>query len=54
MGKGEFTMARINAKKPASGGGLIEVFTPFITIKGKRVYRKNGSVFHFWAKPRSK
>jgi hypothetical protein len=31
----------------------IEVFTPYITIKGKRIYRKDGKVWHFWAKPRS-
>jgi hypothetical protein len=25
------------------------VFTMFITVKGKRIYRKNGRPFSFWA-----
>ncbi|CAM7152882.1 hypothetical protein [Enterobacter hormaechei] len=32
--------------------GMVEVFTPYITVKGKRVYKKNGGVFHFFAPPR--
>lgn len=30
----------------------VEVFTRFITIKGKKVYKKDGGVFHFYAKRR--
>lgn len=29
---------------------LKEVFTPYITRKGKRIYRKDGRVWHFWVK----
>lgn len=25
-----------------------EIFTPYITVNGKRIYRKNGKVFHFF------
>lgn len=32
--------------------GMVEVFTPYITIKGKRVYKKNGGMFHFYAPPK--
>lgn len=28
---------------------LIEVFTPYITRNGKRIYRKDGRVWHFFA-----
>lgn len=35
-----------NTKTPQ---GKKEVFTPYITIKGKRIYRPNGGVFHFFA-----
>lgn len=27
---------------------LVEVFTPYITRNGKRIYRKDGRVWHFW------
>jgi hypothetical protein len=30
----------------------VEIFTMFITIKGKRVYRANGRPFNFYAKRR--
>lgn len=29
---------------------LIEVFTPYITRNGRRIYRKDGRVWHFWVK----
>lgn len=32
--------------------GMVEVFTPYITVKGRRVYKKNGGLFHFYAHPR--
>jgi hypothetical protein len=28
--------------------GLVEIFTPYITRKGKRIYNKNGKYFHFF------
>ncbi|MFT6717902.1 MAG: hypothetical protein ACJAY8_000287 [Sphingobacteriales bacterium] len=28
--------------------GMVEIFTRFITIKGKRIYHPRGGVFHFW------
>lgn len=34
--------------------GLVEVFTPYITRKGKKVYRKDGKKWHFWAPPQKK
>ena len=34
--------------------GDVEVFTMFITVKGRKVYRPDGRPFHFWAKPRTK
>jgi|GEM_PF-3572674 hypothetical protein len=27
---------------------LKEIFTPYITRNGKRIYRKDGRVWHFW------
>lgn len=24
------------------------IYTPYITVKGKRIYRRNGGVFRFW------
>jgi hypothetical protein len=30
----------------------VEVFTPYITIKGVKVYRKDGKMWHFYAKRR--
>jgi hypothetical protein len=44
-------MGRI-ANNPRGKDGLVEVFSMFITVNGKRIYRKNGKPFHFWAKPR--
>lgn len=32
---------------------MVEVFTPFITIKGVRIYHPTGGVYHFWAKRRT-
>nr|DAP67527.1 MAG TPA: hypothetical protein [Caudoviricetes sp.] len=32
--------------------GMVEIFTPYITVKGKRVYKKDGGMFHFFAPPR--
>lgn len=43
-----------NSKGNTSKEGLVEVFTPYITVKGKRIYHPTGGVFHFFAKPRSK
>ncbi len=37
----------------SSKDGLVEVFCKYIVIKGKKIYPKNGGVFHFWAKPRT-
>ena len=31
---------------------MVEVFTPYITIKGKRIYHPT-SVFHFWVPAKS-
>jgi hypothetical protein len=33
--------------------GKIEIFCPFITIKGKRVYPKKAKFFHFWVTPKA-
>lgn len=33
------------SKKPE----LKEIFTPYITRNGKRIYRKDGRVWHFFA-----
>lgn len=34
--------------------GKVWICTPYITVKGARVYPKNGSkVFCFWANPRT-
>ena len=30
--------------------GEKEIFTPYITKNGVRIYRKNGGMFHFWVK----
>jgi hypothetical protein len=38
--------------KKADDPAYVEVFTPFITIKGKKIYRKDGRVWHFYAKRR--
>jgi len=32
---------------------MVEVFTPFITKNGKRIFKKNGGIFHFYV-PREK
>jgi hypothetical protein len=32
--------------------GKIEVFTMYVTVKGKKRYRKDGKPFHFYANPR--
>lgn len=32
--------------------GQVEVFTPYITKNGKRIYKKDGGLFHFWADDR--
>lgn len=32
---------------------MVQIFTPYITIKGRKVYRKNGKMFAFWV-PRDK
>ena len=34
--------------------GYQEVFTPYITKNGKRLYRKDGKVWRFLVKPRDK
>jgi len=39
--------------KPKNTEGMVEVFTPYITVKGKRIYHPTGGVFHFWAKPKN-
>lgn len=26
---------------------MVDVFTPYITVKGKRIYHPKGGVFHF-------
>lgn len=28
--------------------GMKEIFTPYITKNGVRIYPKNGRLFHFW------
>ena len=33
-----------------SKSGLIVIFRPWITVKGKRIYRKNGGMFRFEVK----
>jgi hypothetical protein len=38
-----------NANKP----GYEEIFCRFITKNGKRIYARNGGVFHFWMKSKS-
>jgi len=32
--------------------GKVEVFTPYITKNGRRIYKKDGGMFHFWADDR--
>ena len=32
--------------------GEVWVCTPYITVKGRKVYPKNSKVFCFWAKPK--
>lgn len=34
--------------------GEREIFTPYITKNGVRIYRKNGGMFHFWVKAATK
>lgn len=35
-----------------SSDDLVEVYTPYITKNGKRIFKKDGGLFHFWAKPK--
>jgi hypothetical protein len=28
--------------------GKVEIFCPYITVKGKRIYPKKAKFFHFW------
>ena len=44
-------MAKI---KPGTinANGEVWICTPYITIKGRKVYPKTSKVFCFWAKPR--
>ncbi len=46
-------MKKTGTNDTKSKEGLVEVFTAYITIKGKRIYAKNGKCFHFWAKPKT-
>ncbi len=32
---------------------MVEIFTPYITKHGKRIYRKDGKIWHFWTKKRN-
>lgn len=38
---------------PPDPENYVEIFTPYITKNGKRIYPTNGRYFHFWI-PRSK
>ena len=33
---------------------MIEIFTPYITKNGRRIYRKNGKYFHFFVDERKR
>ena len=33
---------------------MVEVFTKYITVKGRKIYCKNGKCFHFWAPKKDK
>lgn len=43
---------KFKAKQPLPG--QVEIFSPYITVKGRRVYPKKGKVFHFFAYPKKK
>ncbi|EIV5186969.1 hypothetical protein AAEK50_004571 [Serratia marcescens] len=42
-----------NNLNEAPEGDMVEVFTPFITKNGKRIFKKDGGLFHFYV-PREK
>jgi hypothetical protein len=39
-------MAKTNTNE--NNGGKIEIFCRYITRKGKKIYRKDGGLYHFW------
>jgi hypothetical protein len=43
---------KVSKANKADDPAYVEVFSIFITIKGKKVYRKDGKVWHFYAKRR--
>ncbi len=43
----------INNLNDAPPEDMVEVFTPFITKNGKRIFKKDGGMFHFYV-PRDK
>ncbi len=40
----------MSKKATNSEEGLIEIFTPYITVKGRRIYPKKSRFFHFFVK----
>jgi hypothetical protein len=54
MEKGVTMRKKRNPSDVANTDGMVEVFCRFITVNGKRRYPKNGSLFHFWVKPKRK
>jgi hypothetical protein len=44
---------RVSEAPAEDKSGKVLVFTPYITVRGKRIYPKNARVFRFWGTPRN-